>query len=296
MSEQKKFRIPTADGRMMYLFPNREAFGSGWDNPRWVTEGVELRYHRDHRGIIGAILITPAGVDKVEHKTQDRSAAVTTYVKVTDNPLLPETVSEDDWEKFAYPFGTDEWEDYAARAWYRKEVSGAVDVIETIDLSDFEDFPADVLDPASVEDPAPGFEWRPSPAYLVFGEEFGNAVPGTLTGFSERLLKDVESRLSKAKVWTHEHAKGVVRGYRKLKYEDRRTFPLHRPDKRKRQEYGISTKQFDFEIPFTKNLSAASKVQAMKKYQSLVDSIVEQIDNREVDVCAHCSGAGIVEV
>ncbi|WP_159602466.1 hypothetical protein [Agromyces humi] len=293
MSEAKRFRAVAADGRMLYPFPGRVLEGA-WGRTDWVTEGVEVRRSMGTRG---ELLIVPAALTEVAYRVEDTTAAVTTWVCRSENPHLPDTVPGDAWDAFAKPFGYDEDGHYNAASWYKAEIAGVQHVVKTIDLTGFEDFPANLLDPASTLDPDPSFTWAPSPAYLVFGEWFGDAVPGALVGFSERLVKMVEDRLpSHVKVWTHEHKSGLVKGSVTLQFEDRRTFPLLRTDKRRKQQFGVSTQSFSFEIPFAKTIPAKSKAAAIAEFHRTVDAIVAQIDVQKPAVCAHCSGDGVVMV
>ncbi|KQO98195.1 hypothetical protein [Leifsonia sp. Leaf264] len=297
---QKKFRAPTADGRLLYAIDPSDAdaldgssdFLGDTRGITFLTDGVEM-VRRSGYGNQPRFLTAPANVAAVQYETSVGSRPVLGHRRTASIPALPEFVSPDEWVILRPSIGTDDDGDYLADAWYRAEYGEQPTEVRTLDLSGYSDFPVDLLDTESLTDPDPSFKWAVSAPYLVFGNEYEYALPGILSGYAERLAKAVDARTT-AQIWTHKAREdSTVSGNITLTFEDKRTYPVKNTRGRTTHQ-ASGTKSFSFDIPFPKTIAAKSKAQAIAKFDKLVDEIAEQIAGKNAVVCAHCSGDGVI--
>lgn len=285
MNTTQQFRTPSADGRMIYPL-DRQPQGFS----EWLTPVTEIR------GMTGfsskLMIVVDADLTSVAwSKRSDERRTVIRYTRDRENPAFPLTVSVEDWPAFRDSFGFTEDGDSVAENMYSAVFTEQVFTTELIDLSDFIDLPANILDPESIADVDSTFTWQVGAPYLVFGEVYQNAMPGALINIRERLVKAVDSLLPHAKIWTHKASDGVVNGHVRLTYEDRRTYPVKVGRK---TVHSQSTKEFSFNIPIPVFISGTNKKEAVDAYNVLLASIVDQITDMKAVVCGHCSGEGVI--
>jgi hypothetical protein len=293
MTQTTLFRAPTADGRMMYAldgpllgidfstFAGAELIGP--------AEVIQRRGYSGQR-----FLIAPADATEVRYRRATGTRAITSWTRTRDVPAFPETIAAADWAAFAKPFGYDDDGDFTAQEFYRPEYAEQQYEELSIDLTSYRDFPVNVLDPESVDDPDETFTWEVAAAHLVFGEAFASAMPGALTGLRERIAKEVEALTPHAKVWTHKAREAVVEGSVSLVFEDKRTRAVK--EGRKRVRHVAQSRDWSFSFPIPNTLTGSSKADAVRKYRALVDDIVRQIVSKKAAVCAACDGEGVVIV
>lgn len=285
-----KFRAPTADGRFLYPVDGDERQNSIWGGGRdWVdgTESFQVRAGRSYQTMIAV----PADATTAEYRVRDGIPEITGYTRVKDIGALPGTLTVEEWEGFKDELGFDDDGDPIASQVYRPERAEQLYRVESLDLSGYKDLPVDIMDQDSYADPDPSFGWEVAAPYLVFGEAYAPAMPGALTDIRERLVEDVDAALPGVSVWTHKAREGVLSGSVTLTYEDKRTYPVKSG---RRTQQRVSTKPFPFEIPIPKNITAATKADAIGKYEDLVRSLVGQVDTRKATICSHCSGEGVL--
>jgi hypothetical protein len=288
MTTTPKFRVPAADGRFLYPFDGGDEFGGQLRVHEWA-DGVSVVQTGNWRS--PKFLAVPADRTVAEYLVSAGRPEVLSYRRTVDNPELPETIAAADWEAFAEKFGLDDDEDYLALRFYDAERAEQQYVTRGIDLSAYVDFPIDVLDPESVVDVDPAFTWCAALPYLVFGDEFANALPGTLKNIGEQFGKEVEKLAPHAQVWTHKVKEGIVSGYVRLPYDDNRIFM----QKRGRREVPVQGwKDVQFSYPIPSNISGSSKREAIDKYHAEVAGVVTAIESITGKVCSACNGDGLV--
>lgn len=285
MTQEPQFKTLAADGRTMYPFPDRIA-----DFVDWVTPVTELRGFGGYGS--SRILVAPSDVTTLEYRVTAGRPAVLRYTRDRENAAFPAELTVEDWPAFRNSLGYDDDDEYLADRMYTAQRAPQEYETCTVDLTGYTDLPANLLDPASVEDADSTLTWQVAAPYLVFGEVYAAAMPGALIEVRERIAKDVQTALPNINVYTSSaRTDGAVKGSVTLTYEDRRTHPIKVG---RRTENRVDTKLFTFSFPIPKNIVGSSKADAVAKFQAVVDEIVGQITSKKAVVCGHCNGEGVI--
>ena len=177
MTQTPLFRAPTADGRMMYALDGRL---QGMDLTFFAGDTLvgpaEVIKRRGHVG--QSFLIAPAGATDVRYRRPTGTRAITQWKRTREVPAFPETIAAADWAAFAKPLGYDDDGDFTAEGFYQAEYAEQQYTELSIDLTSSQDFPVNVMDPKSMDDPDETFAWDVAATQLVFGDAFAPAMPG----------------------------------------------------------------------------------------------------------------------
>jgi hypothetical protein len=290
MTTTSRFRVLAADGRFLYPYDGQSDDFTPARNVHAWADGIDLVANgTDYRA--AKFLAVPADRTVAEFTVAEGRPEPIGYHRHAEVSPLPAFVSVEGWAAFSDSLGTNGSGEPVAGDLYRTERGPQLYRTASIELSGFVDFPIDVLDPTSIVDPDGTFSWSVSAPYLVFGTEYANALPGTLGGIRDRFAQDVERFATHAKVWTHKAKEGVVDGYVRLPYDDKRTFM----QKRGRREVPVQGwKDIQFSYPIPANIAGDSKTQAIAAYRTAVADIVASINSITGQVCAACNGDGLV--
>lgn len=269
------FRVPTADGRFLYPLTERLPFRHEAPNEAGQLETVRLGPRLEDTTFL------VAGDEPSVTYTTRSSGPLLGYKLNRSIPGATENITADEYAEL----------DYDAQDIYTQVLGDDILTEHVIDLSVYRDLPVNILDPASLEDPALEYTWEPGLPYVIYGQAMGMFVPGALVGVREAIAKAVAKRVPHATVWTHKAREGKVEGHISLTFEDGRTYPV-KEGRRTRQVK--STANFGFEFPIPANISGTSKAAAVAELNRLIDNIVDSIDDTRPVSCAHCDGKGVV--
>lgn len=301
-----QFFAKAADGSRLYPFEPPIQF-SGSSTP--LLDGVKLLVQptgsfksvyflnvpADHKG---PVRFERAGQRELAGFVRNGRAPI----NLIDSGVLPTRLTLDAFSalKGSFGFTDDDEDEWLLERWYDREFTTQEPTIETISLDDYEPFPLDLtMSVDDLEDPA-GL-WRVNPAYLVFGHQFGPALPGELVVRHEDFGQAVKALLKPGvQVWDHKFRDGVIDGHFSIGYSDNRTH-LYTPPKEGRRKQPPSRKivsqhRVDFAYPIPESFKAANLQQANEAYDIAVLEIADAINKpRSLVVCGHCDGTGYVQ-
>lgn len=299
-----QFYAKAADGSRLYPFES--TFGVHDDS---LLDGVKLLAQPTSSYKSVYFLNVPAdheGPVRFERPGQRELAGFTRShhapVNLIDSGVLPAELTLDAFTALRGSFGyTDEDEDeWLLERWYGRKFTDPAPTIETISLDDYEPFPLDLT--MSIDDlKDPAGLWRVNPAYLVFGHQFGPALPGELMVNREDFGRAVEALLKPGvQVWNHKFRDGVIDGHFSIGYSDNRTHTYTQPKEGRRKQPPprqiVSQHRVDFAYPIPASFKAASLQQASEAYDIAVGEIAAAINKpRSLVVCGHCNGTGYVQ-
>lgn len=303
----QKFRAKALDGRWLYPIDRGDVDVQVTNSRNAWENGVEfLSQTLPGYGNSQWFLLVPDGVTSAAY-TWTKMGSFTGWRLDPDRvpealkDTLPDYVEIEETRAVWSPYGMGDEGDWLAERWYSRQ-RGADDTVRVvIPLDEYEDFPLSLIEPLSVNDPAPDNHWLVNPAYLVFGAAFARGLPGELTIGYEELGKAIQSRIERAglQVWSHEFRNGKFTGYVELPYSDGRTTtttyqpPGTRAASKRVTSTRAAKKRVDFAFRLGNRFAGKDKAEAFNKLEAFIQGIVDEIAGYGVTVCAHCGGTGL---